>query len=839
MTKRMLIDATRQEETRVVVLDGNKLEDVEFESENRKQIKGNIYLAKVVRIEPSLQAAFVDYGGNKHGFLAFSEIHPDYYNIPEKTVRDIEKEVDEIIEAKKQQIREREQRREQSRRAYEEELARQQQIATENETDNAVDNTSEENNNSESFTESNQDVVEKNTTEVSEQPSSEEQVSEENIDADKKYQKDGRRRRMTKSRKQITDEIIATVDFSEQVEKLENASDIGEIVIENEIDSGKDVNIEQQLEHYQDEQSTELVAENEQTEETVSDNTDENAKGKKFHVGGRRRKNAKSDKLKVMSQRSSEDEYICENVSEGEIENEQIDDDENDFESDFEAQRKLMILRKMYYGSTIQDVIKEGQILLVQVLKEERGNKGAALTTYLSLAGKYCVLMPNRIKSGGVSRKITVANDRKRLKDILKSLPLSSDMSMIIRTAGEEKTKQDITRDYNYLMRTWNQIRNLALTNKAPLMVYEEGNLVKRALRDMYTKEISEVLIDGEKAYRTAKEFVKIYSPNQLKKIKCSHSDDIPLFQRFQVENQLDKLHNPIVQLESGGYLVINPTEALVSIDVNSGRATKEKDIEETALNTNLEAADEIARQLRMRDLAGLVVVDFIDMEEPQNNHAVEKRMKEAMKNDRAKVQIAKMSCFGLLEISRQRLHSSFIESNYVVCPHCNGTGMVRTLESAGLYILREIEEEGIKNRFSRLNISVPYDSAIYLLNQKKKSLYDLEKKYDMEIVISADETVKNIADYKIERIKLTKTKVEDEVKVDNEDDFEQDYEEDDDEYISYEKNNYKRDRRHRFDRNRGRFWRNKNHKNNYAEDTSADKPKGKVGWWRRLLGKM
>lgn len=328
------------------------------------------------------------------------------------------------------------------------------------------------------------------------------------------------------------------------------------------------------------------------------------------------------------------------------------DDDEEDQEYDFELQRKLLKVRKLFHRSNIQDVIKEGQILIVQVVKEERGNKGAALTTYLSLAGRYCVLMPNRIKSGGVSRKITNAADRKRLKSIVRELPLTSDMSMIVRTAGEDKTKADIVRDYNYLIRSWNQIRLAALSNKAPALIHEEGNLIKRALRDMYTKEISEIIVDGDEAYQMARDFVKILSPHNLKKIKSCKKNDIPLFQRFQVEGQLDKLHDCNVQLESGGYLVINPTEALVSIDVNSGRATKEKDLEETALKTNLEAADEIAKQLRMRNLAGLIVVDFIDMEDPQNNHAVEKRMKEAMKQDRARVQIAKMSCFGLLEIS-------------------------------------------------------------------------------------------------------------------------------------------------------------------------------------------
>ena len=369
--------------------------------------------------------------------------------------------------------------------------------------------------------------------------------------------------------------------------------------------------------------------------------------------------------------------------------------------------------------------------------------------------------MPNRIKSGGVSRKITSANDRKRLKDIMRELPLNDDMSLIIRTAGEDKQKSDIVRDYNYLIRTWNHIRHSALSTQAPALIYEEGNLIKRALRDMYTKDIGEVVIDGDNAYKTAKEFSKILSPNMGRKIKCRKPGEIPVFQHYQVEKELDKLHNPVVQLASGGYLVINPTEALVSIDVNSGRATREMDIEETALKTNLEAADEIAKQLRMRNLAGLVVVDFIDMEEPANNHAVEKRMKEAMKPDRARVQIAKMSIFGLLEISRQRMHSSFVESNYVTCPYCRGQGVLRSTESGAMLVLRAIEEEGIKGAYNRLEVRLPQDTAIYILNHKRRILADMEEKYGLEIIISADGSIKNICDYKIEKSRQPKAKPE------------------------------------------------------------------------------
>lgn len=734
MTKRMLIDDTHPEETRVVVVNGNKVEDVEFESSNRKQIKGNIYLAKVMRIEPSLQAAFVDYGGNKHGFLAFGEIHPDYYNISDEEMAEVDKEVDAIIEAKKQALKEREEQRErqrieraerraqyEARKAQEEAekaaaLAAQEAASEEQSTNDAAlesqnseeevisenveEVTAVENTEAVSATESSdQQALEKSEEQtVEDAHAAEEKGIEEEANADKKP----RKRRILKKRYK---------------KKLAEEQEKAELKVLSESTGTEEESV------------SEEVCENNEVSETQGSEAQETVK-----------------KEKSSSYMNDDDA---------------VDDDDEDEEYDFELQRKLIKVRKLFHRSNIQDVIKEGQILVVQVVKEERGNKGAAMTTYLSLAGRYCVLMPNRIKSGGVSRKITTAADRKRLKAIMRELPLTSDMSMIIRTAGEDKTKADIVRDYNYLIRSWNQIRLDALKNKAPALIHEEGNLIKRALRDMYTKDISEIIVDGDKAYQMARDFVKILSPHNLKKIKSCKKNDIPLFQRFQVESQLDKLHDCNVQLESGGYLVINPTEALVSIDVNSGRATKEKDLEETALKTNLEAADEIAKQLRMRNLAGLIVVDFIDMEDPQNNHAVEKRMKEAMKQDRARVQIAKMSCFGLLEISRQRMHSSFMESNYQVCPHCHGLGVVRTTESGAVLILRAIEEEGIKNRSAKISIAVPTDIAIYLLNQKRQTLCSLEQRYNMEIVICADDSIKNVSEYKLERIKSQKEALE------------------------------------------------------------------------------
>ena len=793
MTKRMLIDDTQPEETRVVIVDGNKVEDVEIESSSRKQIKGNIYTAKVIRVEPSLQAAFIDYGGNKHGFLAFGEIHPDYYHVSPELLETVDREVDEIIERKKQYLKEREEQRERIRaekqalyeaRKREEEAQKAAEEATQN-SESVSDVVSDEENVA---------PVEEPMAVIAESP-----VPAEDAPKVKIKRKYTRRKTAKKSAdgENKTEEKTSSADTPTN-EELKTLADQRE--------------------------NTNPVVREEPDDEEIADETEDN------------------------------DDNDVEMSSEN---------DDDDIESDFEIQRKLIRARKLYHYSTIQDVIKEGQTLLIQIVKEERGNKGAACTTYLSLAGRYCVLMPNRIKSGGVSRKITNAADRKRLKDIMKELPLTDEMSMIIRTAGEDKTKADIVRDYNYLIRTWNHIRLNALKNKVPSMIYEEGDLIKRALRDMYTKDISEVIVDGSEAFKAARDFVKILSPHSLKKIKCRRQNEMPLFQRFQIETQLDKLHSPVVQLESGGYLVINPTEALVAIDVNSGRATKEKDIEETALKTNLEAADEIAKQLKMRNLAGLIVIDFIDMDEPKNNQAVEKRMKDALKNDRARIQIAKMSCFGLLEISRQRMHSSFIESNYQPCPFCQGQGVVRTTESCAMFILRAIEEEGTKNRSSRLNVYVPTETAIYLLNQKRKNLCDLENRYNMSVVISADDDIKNISEYHIERIKQTKPSESEAdslptttyAETEDDDGFgnnETEYD-DSDEEKDCRQNRRFRGRRSYYDRRRNRNNRRDgtrdnvrdfptdsfggNGKNEQSNAESKPKKEGKLAWWRKLIG--
>ncbi len=528
MSRKMLIDAAHPEETRVVVVDNNRVEEFDFESASRKPIRGNIYLAKVTRVEPSLQAAFVEYGGNKHGFLAFNEIHPDYYQIPT---------------ADREALREQEE--------------------------------------------------------------------------------------------------AITGDLSEDT---------------GESDSDED--------------------------------------GEAPTV--------------------DEDDLI-----------------------DEASRRRRNFMRKY----KIQEVIKRRQVLLVQVAKEERGNKGAALTTYLSLAGRYCVLMPNTARGGGISRKITSATDRKRLKSAVSELSVPGGMGLIIRTAGASRTKVEIKRDYDYLIRLWETIRTLTLESSAPSLIYEEGNLVKRVIRDLYDKDIDEVLVEGEPAYKEAKAFMKMLMPSHAKKVQ-HYKDNTPLFLRHQVESQLEAIHSPTAQLKSGGYIVINPTEALVSIDVNSGKSTKERNIEQTALRTNLEAAEEAARQMRLRDLAGLLVLDFIDMDENKNVRAVEKKMKDALKRDRARIQVGRISQFGLMEMSRQRRRTSLVEGSADICPHCQGNGHIRSIESSALVALRTVEEEGVRGRAAHIRLSCSPEVALYVLNEKRDHVNAIEARYDLRVTVNADDSL-------------------------------------------------------------------------------------------------
>ena len=562
MTTRMLIDARHREETRVAVVKGNRIEEFDFESAERKQLKGNIYLAKVTRVEPSLQAAFVDYGGNRHGFLAFSEIHPDYYQIPKE-------DRDALL-------------REEAEHAAEEAALRAELDAADDDED-----------------------------------------GDEDADDD-------------------------------------HADDV--------------------------------------------DASDDDHGGDDHHGGDAPRRRSRGN------------------------------GGGNDDQVEALRQRR-MNLRRRY---KIQDVIRRRQVLLVQVVKEERGNKGAALTTYLSLAGRYCVLMPNTSHGGGISRKISNAADRKRLKSIMADLQLPASMGCIVRTAGLQRTKTEIKRDFDYLARLWDEIREKTLTSSAPALVYGDSDLMKRAIRDIYNKDIDEVIVEGDDGYRQAREFMRLLMPTHAKKVK-HYSDPVPLYQRAGVEDQLAAMYHPVVQLKSGGYLVINPTEALVSIDINSGRSTREHNIEQTATATNLEAAQEIARQLRLRDMAGLIVIDFIDMDNGSNVRKVEKAMKEALKNDRARIQVGRISGFGLMEMSRQRLRTGVLEASTRPCPHCEGTGFVRTASSSGLSALRLLEDEAARGRGSVLTLRCSQEAAFYVLNRKRADIAEIEDRYGVTVEIIPD----------------------------------------------------------------------------------------------------
>ena len=650
MPKKMLIDATHAEETRVVVVDGNKVEEFDFESENRRQLAGNIYLAKVTRVEPSLQAAFVDYGGNRHGFLAFSEIHPDYYQIPVADREALMEEERAYAEAQKARDEEDEKPKKQRRSR-----SRSRTKAADVSSDDAVASTEVE------------------SGEIS---------GMETIDLDEG---------------DTTDDAPVSVP-------VEEASSPMETVKETPVETPA-----------ADEGVEEAADDAEATSEPGDDDDDavEESKGSKA---------------------SSKDDSI-ESVAD---------------EDDSEDIRPVRKPRPRRYK--IQEVVKVRQILLVQVVKEERGNKGAALTTYLSLAGRYCVLMPNTARGGGISRKITNAPDRKKLKEIANEIEVPQGAGLIVRTAGAKRTKAEIKRDYEYLQRMWEQIRELTLKSTAPAKIYEEGDLIKRSIRDLYNGEIDEVFVEGERGYRIAKDFMKMIMPSHAKNVK-RYEDTLPLFARFQVETYLSGMFNPTVQLKSGGYIVIGITEALVAVDVNSGRSTKEGSIEDTAVKTNLEAAEEVARQLRLRDLAGLIVIDFIDMDERRNNAAVEKRMKDKLKTDRARIQVGRISGFGLMEMSRQRLRPGMLEATTQPCPSCHGTGLIRSDDNLALSVLRQIEEEGTRRRTREVLVRCPIGIANFLMNQKREHIGQIEARYGMSVRIEGDPTLVS-PDFSIEKFK-------------------------------------------------------------------------------------
>ena len=685
MSKKMLIDAMHPEETRVVVMDENRLEDFDFESKVKTSYKSNIYLAKVTRVEPSLQAAFVNYGGNRHGFLPFSEIHPDYYRIPIEDRERLMKEQEEI--AKKIA-------------AAQEAKGGDSDDLEESEIDALIEEVNAEINN--------EDSDQKNESKKTDSDSDD---VEENSDGDDKKKKKSRRGRRKKK-------------DTENAPEDDNASDD-----QADADSNEDDN--------DDASSDEKTAESDDDSQDDAEGNDEskNKNNKKRNNRGRYRgRRGRRGGKKYAAAKSK---------------SQSVDTVGGD---DFFDDPVALLWKKMRRAYKIQEVIKRGQVMLVQCQKEERGNKGAAMTTYITLPGRYGVLMPNSPRGGGISRKIGWA-DRKKLKDVLKEVTIPQGMSVILRTAAVGRSKTEIKRDLEYLYKLWDSIRELTLNSNAPALVYEEGQLVKRAIRDIYTREVDEVLVAGEESFKDTKNFMKMMIPSHAKKVKEYKDKDRPLFVKYQAEHQIDEIYDQEVTLKSGGYLVIHPTEALISIDVNSGKSTKERNIEGTALRTNLEAAEEVARQLRLRDLGGLVVIDFIDMEDYRNNREVERRLTDALSHDRARVQVGRISNFGLLELSRQRLRPSLTETHFETCRHCQGAGTVRTKETAALRVLRMIEEEGIKNRTSELTANVPSDVGLYIMNVKRDALTVIENRYDFKVFIHIDEEL-TISEVNFERIK-------------------------------------------------------------------------------------
>ncbi|WP_210488293.1 Rne/Rng family ribonuclease [Microvirga antarctica] len=653
MANKMLIDASHPEETRVVVVRGQKVEEFDFESATRKQLRGNIYLAKVTRVEPSLQAAFVEYGGNRHGFLAFSEIHPDYYQIP---VADRQALLEADAEAQREEEREEEQKR-------------------------------------------------------------------------------NRRRRSAPKRTRHDPAVISAegdaLPMGENGEALESSPEATDGDVEITSETAEDMTLAAPSTEPAD-----FVPPIESLATSTADLPEMNAVTS----------TEAGDTAEASDEDAEDDEHGDD--EHGEEDPDQIVEQLGGGDAEEDIPHRPRVARKQY---KIQEVIKRRQILLVQVVKEERGNKGAALTTYLSLAGRYSVLMPNTGRGGGISRKITNTADRKRLKEIAQDLSVPEGMGIILRTAGASRTKPEIKRDYEYLMRLWESVRELTLSSSAPSLVYEEGSLIKRAIRDLYNKDIDDVTVSGEEGYREAKDFMRMLMPSHAKIVQ-PYRDPQPLFAKHGVEAQLDAMFSNNVTLKSGGYLVISPTEALVSIDVNSGRSTREHNIEDTAYRTNLEAAEEIARQLRLRDLAGLIVIDFIDMEEKRNNRTVEKKLNECLKNDRARIQVGRISPFGLLEMSRQRIRTGVLESSSIPCVHCAGTGFVRSTPSVALHVLRSIEETLIKNAGYNLIVRTRMEAAFYILNQKRIHLRELETRFGVAISIVADDSLLGTTNYAIER---------------------------------------------------------------------------------------
>ena len=684
MANKMLIDATHPEETRVVVLRGKRVQEFDYESAARKQLRGNIYLAKVTRVEPSLQAAFVDYGGNRHGFLAFSEIHPDYYQIPV---------------ADREALLEEEFKEEAEAAALDEDQTSDDVKSNSDETDNIV----EENIAKDDTLENTDDVIENS-----------EKTEPEHIALD------------LDEKQEVVSEAVEQISTKEEQQATTTPDETTSE--ENDVDAELSDNQQEQDTHYTEDNNSHIVeVENDDLITGFDDNN-----------------------TNIVEDNDAFAQDLSD-LQDGPLVN---TDDVESVGSEDALEEVPERVRKRKKTYKIQEVIKRRQIILVQVVKEERGNKGAALTTYLSLAGRHTVLMPNTARGGGISRKITNLADRKRLRKIATELEVPEGTGLIIRTAGASRTKAEIKRDYDYLLRLWENVRDLTMESTAPAVVYEEGDLIKRSIRDLYSKEVDEVLVAGEAAHKDAKHFMRMIMPSHSKNVKL-YKDSEPIFIKNQIEHQLNELYSPYVTLPSGGYIVINQTEALVSVDVNSGKSTKEHNIEDTAVRTNLEAAEEISRQLKLRDLAGLVVIDFIDMEERKNNRAVERKLKDCLRSDRARIQIGRISHFGLLEMSRQRLRTGVLEGSTTQCPHCQGTGIIRSTDSVALSVLRVLEDTLLSGEKVNLSAITSVDVALYILNHKRLYLKDIETRYDVNVSIIADQKLQG-ANFQIERAEDT-----------------------------------------------------------------------------------
>jgi ribonuclease E len=751
MSNKMIIDASHPEETRVVVLRGNRVEEFDFESASKKPLRGNIYLAKVTRVEPSLQAAFIEYGGNRHGFLAFSEIHPDYYQIPvadrqallEEEARSHREDEDEPSQERRSRRRQRGRPPEAARAAPDEQIA--EPALAEDEPDlrlaakpaaeateaeaaqtgpadapggvsDAPESTEETEDNAFPFDEGSFE----DAPYVASESEGEDEVAAE-IEADRALSPG-------EAVDRDLDEGFESEDSDESVEDMAPRMERDEAPLREGMSADEDgptVAIEAQAARDEAEAAGEEA-------DDADDEDEQEPEVTTLGGGGDGDSEEPARRARPRSRGDDEGEPV-----------EVIGGDAMD-----ETPRRAPRLRRHY---KIQEVIKRRQVLLVQVVKEERGNKGAALTTYLSLAGRYSVLMPNTARGGGISRKITNTQDRSRLKAIAEELDVPEGMGVILRTAGASRTKQEVKRDFEYLLRMWETVRETTLASSAPTLVYEEGSLIKRAIRDLYSKEIDEIVVAGDDGYKEAKNFMRLLMPSNTRAV-VAYRDTQPVFAKAGVEAQLDAMFSNQVTLRSGGYIVINQTEALVAIDVNSGRSTREHNIEDTALRTNSEAADEIARQLRLRDLAGLIVVDFIDMEEARNNRAVERRMKDALKNDRARIQVGRISHFGLLEMSRQRIRTGVLEGSTVPCPHCMGAGVVRSTSSVALHVLRVLEDALIRNSQYDMTLRARTPVALYILNHKRAHLRDLERRFGVEIIVEADESLTGAVNHALER---------------------------------------------------------------------------------------